>query len=223
VSRGATDEEIAAAFKKRQQRYHPDTLVGIDTGLVHEKIEELYVRIHDAYRTLVDPEAKAKYLEQIEGEMPGAPMAARSKSSRKSFVSGKEVDVMLFEEGFSLLRGGQYRRAHDLFTQALEQKYHPRYEAHKVWSAYLIDPQEKLNTARVLKELHKKNPDEALYPYLMGNLALREKDRTRAEALFERAVKIDPQHIDSARQLRILRMRSQTTEASGLFDLFRKK
>jgi len=62
-----------------------------------------------------------------------------------------------------------------------------------------------------------------LLPYLLGNLALREKDSKKAADYFTAAIKIDPQHIDSARQLRLLRMRQRKTETSGLFDLFKKK
>lgn len=224
VSREASPEEISASFKERQRRYHPDTLVGIDTGLVHEKIEELFVRIHNAYRTLIDPSARARYLQQLDDKEEGAPMTSSTKTGRFATIKKKAQDEILFEEGFALLRNGDVDRAHELFLQAEQISPKPRYTAHRVWSAYLIDPVGKKQDAeKALARLRKENPEEALYPYLLGSLALREKDGKRAEFFFDQSVRIDPQHIDSARQLRILRMRQQTSEASGLFELFKRK
>ncbi len=224
VSRGASTGEITEAFEKRKKRYHPDTLIGIDTGLVHEKIEELYVRIHNAYRTLINRETRNQYIEQLDRDLQGAPMSSRSKTGRFATVSQKTEDMLLFEEGFSLLRSGSMEGAHELFKQAQEMVPKPRYEAYEAWSKYLIDSvQHKAETEALLDRLHKDNPQEALFLYLLGNLALKEKDKKRAAGYFERAVKADPKHIDSARQLRILRMRQTGSEVSGLFDLFKKK
>ncbi len=224
VSRGASTDEITEAFEKRKQRYHPDTLIGIDTGLVHEKIEELYVRIHNAYRTLINRETRKQYIEQLDQDLQGTPMSSRSKTGRFSTIRQKTEDVLLFEEGFSLLRAGNLERAHELFMQAAEMIPKPRYEAYQAWSKYLIDsPQHRTETEALLNKLHKDNPNDALFLYLLGNLALKEKDKKRAAGYFERAVRADPKHIDSARQLRILRMRQSGGEVSGLFDLFKKK
>jgi len=54
---------------------------------------------------------------------------------------------------------------------------------------------------------------------------MRENNEKRATACYERALEIDPQNIDAARQLRIIRMRQRqkSSESSGLFDIFRKK
>ncbi len=224
VSRDASAEDIKHAFEKRKKRYHPDTLIGIDTGLVHEKIEELYVRIHNAYRTLIDPETRRQYLDQIEESGSGAPMSSQTKTGQFSAVDNKPNHERIFEKGFSCLRGGDYKGAHSAFTEATEIEPKPRYQAHAAWVAYLMDAKrQKTNTEKVLMQFHKENKNEALYPYLLGNLALKEKDKKRATQFFERAIRIDPQHIDSARQLRILRMRQQSSEVSGLFEIFKKK
>jgi DNA-binding response OmpR family regulator/curved DNA-binding protein CbpA len=224
VSRGATAEEVTEAFQKRQKRYHPDTLVGIDTRLVHEKIEELYVRIHDAYRTLMVPEERRRYIQELDGKVPGAPSTSRPKTIRFSTIQNKPEDVMQFEEGFSFLRNGDYDKAYELFTKALETNPQTRYEAYQIWSYYLQNPPERKDkTEKILLKFFKENPGDALYPYLLGNFAQREKDKKKAVQFYERALEIDPQHIDSARQLRILKMRQKTSEVSGLFDLFKKK
>ena len=80
-----------------------------------------------------------------------------------------------------------------------------------------------VSAKQLLKKLHKDNKKDPLFSYLLGNVALREKDAKQATAYFELAVSIDPQHIESSRQLRILRMRQKGSELSTIFQRFKKK
>ena len=92
------------------------------------------------------------------------------------------------------------------------------------WSAYLLNPAKNRDeTRQVLLRLREENGNEALYSYLLGTMSVRENEIKQAMAYFQRAVQVDPKHIDSARQLRILRMRQKGQEASGLFDILRRK
>ena len=136
----------------------------------------------------------------------------------------KSEDILYFEEGYTLLRGGDYEKANAMFAQAFEKAPNPRYEAYMAWSAYLINPMDKkTDTRQVLLRLREENEKEALYPYLLGTMSVRENEIKQAMSYFQRAVQLDPKHIDSARQLRILRMRQKGTESSGLFDILKKR
>lgn len=224
LSRDITDnEKINLAFSERQRRYHPDSLIGIDTGLVHEKIEELYVRIHNAYRTLIDPVSRERYLKQLEDTSKGAPVSSLSKTKLNGApvsTRAKTPAELFFEQGFSLLRNNALKRAFDFFISAEKIEPRPRYQAYRVWTAYLLNPkEEKKSTEEKLYQLQTENSEEALYPYLLGNMALREKDFSRAAYFFKRAITVDPQHIDSTRQLQLLRTFGYRIENSGLFDL----
>jgi CheY-like chemotaxis protein/curved DNA-binding protein CbpA len=221
VAQDATSEEVTKSFKERKERYHPDRLMGIDSGLVHEKIEELYIRVHNAYRTLLNSDARQRYIEQLESKVHGAPVISRNKP--RGF-SGKSEDILCFEKGYTLLRGGYYEKANEMFATAFETEPKPRYEAYMAWTAYLIRPtEEKSETRQVLLKLKEENGKEALYPYLLGTMAVRENEIKQAMAYFQKAVQLDPKHIDSARQLRILRMRQKGKETSGLFDILKRK
>jgi CheY-like chemotaxis protein/curved DNA-binding protein CbpA len=225
VSRTATPAEITAAFQARQRRYHPDTLVGIDAGLVHEKLEELYLRVHAAYRTLIDPASRRCYVSKLENETATNVPACEPPGGGRD-QAGEAVAPepgRLFQEGQALLHGGDFREAAERFSRAHALNSDPRYLAYRAWAAYLASPSaERAALEGELKRLHAQHDREALYPYLLANFYQREKDRRRAEHFYEKTIDIDRHHIDAARQLRILRMRQRTDEPSGLFDIFRK-
>jgi tetratricopeptide (TPR) repeat protein len=157
-------------------------------------------------------------------EAEPAAATARALPARPAQKGNKEEDVVLFEDGFALLRCGEFKNALEILKKAEELSPKPHYTGYRVWAAYLADPiAENAKTERTLVGLRKDNPQDVLFPYLLGNFYLREKDMKRAASYFEEALRINPQHIDSARQLRILRMRQRSNEASGLLDLFSKK
>ncbi len=107
---------------------------------------------------------------------------------------------------------------------AFEKESKPRYEAYLAWTVYLINPTDKKSeTRQILLRLREENKKEALYLYLLGTMSVRENEIKQAMSYFQKAVQIDPKHIDSARQLRILRMRQKGKEASGIIDRLKRK
>jgi CheY-like chemotaxis protein/tetratricopeptide (TPR) repeat protein len=226
VSRSASNEEIQRAFFDKRQRYHPDALTGIETGLVHEKIEELYVRLHNAYRTLSQPETKAQYLASLEDKMLGQSLESvpRGRTGRYATTSMKPADIQAFEEGFFALRSGDHEKAAECFVEANTLVPKPRYEAYHAWANFLLNPLLHQAAAEAtLQKLAREHPEEAQVLYLLGNLCLRNQETDKAISYFERTLQVDEKHIDAARQLRLLRMRQRSSEASGIFDIFKKR
>jgi CheY-like chemotaxis protein/curved DNA-binding protein CbpA len=225
VGRDATAEQITAAFKTRSLRYHADTLIGIDAGLVHEKMEELYVRVHTAYGTLIDATQRAKYLEVLDQGAKRTMLTQQSKTGKFETMTNKPRHELLFEDGFSLLRNAEFARALPMFEEAEKLEPKARYSAYRAWCSYLANPKKRESVERDLSSLAKQHGDDALMYYLLGNFYMRENDENRATTCYDRALEVDPQNIDAARQLRIIRMRQRqkSSESSGLFDIFRKK
>jgi CheY-like chemotaxis protein/curved DNA-binding protein CbpA len=225
VTREANAQEIHAAFQDRQRRYHPDTVVGIDEGLVHEKLEELYFRVQTAYRTLIDPEARRRYVAGLDrkGTAVAAPYRPTAREEHREQVDSAADPEQAFQSGLALLRRGDFGGAKDAFARAHNLGFDPRALAYRAWADYLADPpRRRTDLEQELKKLAKEHDREPLYPYLLANLFQRENQAKRAEALYERTLEIDPRHIDAARQLRVLRMRQRAGEQSGLFDIFKK-
>lgn len=226
VSRDASDEEIQRAFFDRRQHYHPDMLSGAEASLIHEKIEELYVRLHNAYRTLSNSETRAQYIASLDEKVRNQSLETvpRAKTGRYTTTSMKPADVLAFEEGFSALRAGDYAQAAEDFHKANELTPKPRYQAYHAWSNFLLQPiTNRISSEHILQKLSREHPGEAQVLYLLGNLALRNQENDKAISYFEKTLHVDDKHIDAARQLRLLRMRQRSNEASGIFDRFKKR
>jgi tetratricopeptide (TPR) repeat protein len=152
-------------------------------------------------------------------------LTQQSKTGQFETLANKPRHELLFEDGFSLLRNGEFARALPMFEEADKLQPKARYRAYTAWCSYLANPKLRETVEHDLVQLTKQNADDALMYYLLGNFYMREKNEKRATACYEKALEIDSQNIDAARQLRIIRMRQRqkTTESSGLFDLFKKK
>ena len=66
VSRDATPDEIRAAYRRLAKQYHPDINQDPDAN-------ERFIAIQQAYETLIDPEARARYDIALQGGAGPAP------------------------------------------------------------------------------------------------------------------------------------------------------
>jgi curved DNA-binding protein CbpA len=75
VAPDATPDEIRAAYRKLAKQYHPDVNSDPDAG-------ERFIAVQQAYETLSDPEARARYDLALRGGMrPGSHDAFRHRAS----------------------------------------------------------------------------------------------------------------------------------------------
>jgi len=68
VSPEATPEEVRAAYRKLVKQYHPDINPDPDA-------QERFIAIQQAYETLIDPDARARYDLALRGGAGSAPHA----------------------------------------------------------------------------------------------------------------------------------------------------
>ncbi|MBN2804185.1 MAG: response regulator [Deltaproteobacteria bacterium] len=223
VKQTDSPEKIKIEYDKLLNKYPVENLKQIKNELVLDKIGELNRKFTTAYKILSDPEKKKMYIDKLERPTSALSMSPRSKTSLHAPLDYKKLHSQFFDKGLMSLREADFEKALNFFLKADEAEHKPKYSAYIIWSKFLINPKDTLkNTESEFKILLKENSDETLIPYLLGSFYLRLKNKTEAQNYFKKALNIDPQNIDAARQLRILNMR-QSTESSGLFDILTKK
>ena len=97
---------------------------------------------------------------------------------------------------------GELERARDLMPDSIE------YELYARWAGYLAGPTD-VDAARAeLKRLTsvavKADPNSAFAYFVLGEMALAEKNEAMANRAFSHAVKLDPNQLDAQRRLRLL-------------------
>ena len=61
VDRDCAQDEIGAAFRRESRRLHPDRLAALRDDGAQGKANDIFRVVNEAYRTLLDPEARARY------------------------------------------------------------------------------------------------------------------------------------------------------------------
>lgn len=225
VKKDSPIDAINQAYWVKKDKYHPDRLQGIEHGLVHEKVEELNMLVHRAYATLINPRTKKKYIDFLEKQQENTMLSPprTQKNVALSFSSmHKSEAIQSFEKGFSWLRDGEYDKAILEFSEAESKEVKPKYTGYRIWATFLATKISFPAAEKELKLLAKENSENPTLFYLLGSLYLKENKKSEAIFYFEKVLSLDEQHIDAARQLRLIRMRSNS-EASGLFDLLKLK
>lgn len=226
VRRDASIEEVNSAFQKRIAHYDPAKVSRKTSGLVYEKIEEMNILVHKAYATLVSNKDRNRYIASLEEHEDSLMLSSRTRTNRHSILNlgtkTKSDSELYYDKGFSFLREGKYIDALDSFEQAYKLFQKIKYQSYIFWTKYLLGQLSFEDTDKELKILFRGIQDEPLIPFLQGCLCLKEKKTKEAMMYFERVLTIDPQHIDALRQLRLIRMRSNS-ETPGLLDIFKFK
>ena len=249
VKQDSPVEEIESGYNKQRKKFHPDSLVNINSSLIQEKLKEMYFKIEEAWKTLSDPKEREKYDKKIRilGKKSQAeasshppsssPVQRRRKISMKP--SAKELSRFpaqwLFSRGRTLMKEENYGDAIDHLRISYEKEPGSRCKAFLAWALFLKDPDGAREEAeRMLEEIHADDHEDAMSLYIHGKICIQLGENDIAVNYFENSLEIDPNNVDAARQIRYLASKKKSSAGPGgsLLDrdlgavvknLFRKK
>lgn len=227
IDRGATSEEIREAYFKLTKQWHPDTLPP-SLADVKREASRIFARMTAAYETLMDPDRRRRYEEQI-----GA--RAQDATEADSYFAQAEMNIVL----------GDHQKAEQLCRRALvTYPGRPEYAALLVWlemynAPKVTDDFVRSKIVQLDLALHK-DPQCRRAAYYRGMLYKRLNEHEAAIRDLRRAVEHDPDDADADRELRLYERQlrdgsitlkrsfspSRGTEShggSGLFERFRRK
>jgi tetratricopeptide (TPR) repeat protein/CheY-like chemotaxis protein len=199
VPRTADDTQVASALRTKSLKYHPDRMFDAHPR-VQETAAALYGRIQQAYEVLSRPGQREAYRAQLESDVDSA---------------DTELAKVALARGKIRMRHKRYEDAVNDFREATLQS--PDLAEPRVmlaWARFRVEPAE---IKRAMAELSKivrsddKVPDAWFY---LGRLAILNKELARARKYFDKALRVDPKHVEAQREIRLMDRRGQAMGTS---------
>lgn len=227
VSKTAKASEVRNEFIKVAKEWHPDRLPS-ELAALKSYVQSIFAYMTEASGCLGDEKQRLSYLQTVR-EGGGTPATDRLMQTILD-------SAMQFERVLVYTRQHAYQEALDLLEQILAVTVdEPDYHAMYAWILMQMYPNkpgvqapldEMLAAADRAIGLHAKNEKANLYKAQI----LRRQGKSR-EALewFRKVVRINPNNLDAAREVRIAEMRGQSLrpgkkkEPSGILGKFFKR
>lgn len=199
VKKDADAGAVKIAYFKLAKSYHPDTVApGTPEALAKAKAD-IFALVGEANRVLSDPKLKADYTAEIDAGGTG----------EKVDVSAIFQAEEMFQKGCILVKARKFPDAVKMLDDAI--KANAEEGEYYVWRGYAKFfgfSDRKLGQTEAMKDIAygmKKNPNVAAAQFFIGMMAKLNGDNVAAKKAFQQCVKMDPQHIDAQRELRMMK------------------
>jgi tetratricopeptide (TPR) repeat protein len=204
---GAGKDVVKAAFLNLAKQFHPDRL---PPSLPHyrEKVTQVFELIREAYDTLYDDARRAAYMSELQRNA-GAPPPPRAAPKKDGFTGDE-----LMKMGEALFKKREYLKAEEAFAKAHELEKSANALAAQGWAIYM-DPARKAEAARakqMMVDAAAIDPRCDRANYQLGVIARVEGDMNKAEQYFQRAVQLNPRHLEANQELRLIEMRKKKAQ-----------
>lgn len=190
---------IKMAYFKLAKAYHPDTVPpGAPEPLAKAKAD-IFARIGEANRTLVDEKARLEYIAELEAG-----------------GTGEQVDVAqilaaeeMFQKGQILVKARKFPEAVKMLDEAIAAHGEEgEFYSYRGFAKFFLTPDRKVGYAEAMKDINiclKRNPRCASVWFHQGMMSKLLGDLSSAKRHFQETVKRDPNHIDAQRELRMMK------------------
>jgi len=209
VERGCSSEELQQAYFKLAKSLHPDRVRALGIDIPAEDCQRLFARVNKAFSTLSNPGKRSHYLEVL---VAGGELAYRRKQEE---AATQAANILAAEEHFlageMALRRNNFKVAVDQFEKAMtlnpdEGEHHVMY----AWARWMSSADKDAVLADIQSMIERGlqlSPKCVAAYYFLGELAVHGKRHAEALDLFEKTLKLSPDHREAQLQLRLLRSR----------------
>lgn len=197
LPRGASPEEVKAAYLRLVKQFHPDRFGTPGLADLQAGLREVLSALNEAYGVLSDRTRRNDYLARSSSG-GRAPTEAAAAAARADF---QKADVAR--------RAGDHARARLFLEAAVRSDRSPELlVALAVETLASGKPSDREKARRHLEEAMK-DPTCSQAFLVAGTMSRDDEDHDRAEKLFRAALRADPRSQDAARELRQLQGRRQ--------------
>jgi curved DNA-binding protein CbpA len=213
----ATTEDVKRVYLELARKFHPDRLPKGISPALRTKASEYFGRVTEAQSILMNPTARADYIQTLSLKESGI----TAESARKAIESEFE-----FQKGLAALRKGSFGAAVENFQQAISlYDAEAEYWVHLGWALFRHNSKNgSVGSAMKAKELiHqglKKNESLPEAYYFLGMIAKAQGELDMSKKHFQQVLHFKPNHTQAESELRLMNMRQKNVK-SGFGGLFR--
>ncbi|MBN2496553.1 MAG: DnaJ domain-containing protein [Deltaproteobacteria bacterium] len=217
VEKDADSERLKRSFLTLAKVYHPDRVANSGDEELKHRMDVILSKINEAYQTLVDPNARAKY--KHDDHTPAEPGKREPRP--------QEAKIQ-YQKGIVYFRKRDYMKAAEAFRWAADlDPKNGDYPAYRIWCDYLRgeEPEEtKIQNARAdLLAVSQTFPD-GFYAYRFLSMIYQKLgDNDNYGRMLQKAYKSNPNDHETSRELRLFKSRQEKDSKRSLFGLRRKK
>lgn len=201
----ATRKQIKESYLVLAKKFHPDRVSSMGVEVLREPADRLFQRISEAFTTLLDDSQREEYRAIVnDSSLAGGRQKARQ-------ILEAEIS---FQKGEVFFRKGNYQKAEEMFSAALEgNPEEGEHLAMLAWTRYVSARKTGAHNNKaedlenMLMESLKLSPRCAKANYFLGKILLDQGKEDAAIPHFERAVHLDSNYVEPAREINIIRMR----------------
>jgi Protein kinase domain/DnaJ domain/Domain of unknown function (DUF4388) len=208
VDPGCSTGEVEAAFRRLALTFHPDVPLDPSLSDLRDKRAEVYARLLEAYEVLVDLDRRSEYRARHEPKKTSAspPDAAGVPPVVSIPIEGPldpELAAEKIREAAQLLRAERNWDAIQLLQSILTKAAgHNRFRAQVLLArAYLKNPKWTKRAEDLLHQVVQEAPDHAEAYVVLGNVYRGSELKTRAVAMYRRALSLQPAHPEAVEGL----------------------
>lgn len=204
VDNTALDDDVSDAYVDRIKRFHPDRLPA-ELASLRTYVDTIFRHLTEAKNTLLDPQKRKAYFKTVQGG-GGSPAADRK-------LAAILTAALEFEKAEVLVRRKEWAQAIALLDKSMElSPEEPDYPAMKAWALLQRDGESQRDAIISLAQRAlTMNPTHEQALLTLAFLYKRVGDAANAVKHFELVVQANPKHVDASRELRLARMRGQTS------------
>ncbi|PYQ18621.1 MAG: hypothetical protein DMF81_24385, partial [Acidobacteria bacterium] len=232
VPRSATEAQVKEAYFRLARPLHPDS--NRDPGLddLQEKREAAFHRLTEAYETLRDPKRRARYEADLEARTPKRrpePTPPPEPPAPPSPAPDRPTDAALAQESSrqaeKLFKDEKYWDAIQLLEAAIPRLDRAaRLRAQVLLArAYMKNPNWTRRAEELLQRVVQENPDSADAYVALGELYRASQLKSRAQAMYRKAVQAQPGHAEAMAELAALDGEGPPEGGTRLKKLFGKR
>lgn len=227
LERGATPEAIKAAYFRLAKRLHPDHRAGLKMQDADGVLDDLYLRVKDAYEVLSSETERRRYdfalaqkaekearVQATAAENPAPrgnprPTAAPDPGTKKTFTSSQTARIH-FGNGERFFTDGRYHEAIEEFRTAVRLDPSKAEYYRELGKALAKNPKWRKQAEDAFGKALELNRFDADSYVNLGELYLEGGLETRAKKMFEEALAMDPDNVRALEKLSSDRSRSST-------------